>query len=184
MEEEAQSGLEEESKAVADVEQVQERTADRAWEPAPEPGVDAESATIRQALVREVNGREIHVVQGAAGAIQAEDVSLVQSAVGLVRADEVSISMGGAGLIVGDRVRVAQGGAQSILARGPVSIEQGGAGVVVAQRVEVHPQTLVGFLVAGNVAGDVRTLFDWRGAVAFGAAFAVASRVLGALRRR
>jgi hypothetical protein len=81
-------------------------------------------------------------------------------------------------------VRVAQGGAQSILARGPVTIEQGGAVVVVAQKVEVHPQTVVGFLVAGSVSGEVRTLFDWRGALAFGAAFAVVARILGALRRR
>lgn len=177
---------------MADVEQVPEQAADPAVE-ALEPAVehvqdegaaDAERSTIHQAAVREVHGREIHMVQGAAGAIQAEDVSLVQSAVGLVRADEVSISMGGAGLIVGDRVRIAQGGAQSILARGPVSIEQGGAGVIVAQKVEVHPQTVVGFLVARNVAGDVRTLFDWRGAVAFGAALAIVARILEALRRR
>ncbi len=37
------------------------------------------------------------------------------------------------------------------------------------------------FLVARRVAGDVRVLLDWRGAVAFGA---VAGLVMGVLRRR
>jgi hypothetical protein len=56
--------------------------------------------------------------------------------------------------------------------------------VVLARTVEVRPNTLTGFLVARTVNGDVRTLFDWRGAVAFGAAFAIVSRVIGAIRRR
>jgi len=89
---------------------------------------ETDRASIHQGVVREIGGREVHMVQSAAGAIEADDVSLVQSVVALVRAEEVSVSMGGAGLIAGDRIRVAQGGAQAILARESVSVEQGGAG--------------------------------------------------------
>jgi hypothetical protein len=36
-------------------------------------------------------------------------------------------------------------------------------------------------LIAGRVEGNVRTLLDWRGAIAFGAAFGL---VAGLVRRR
>lgn len=147
------------------------------------PAGDTERATLSQGVTREIHARDVHVVQGAAASIEADDVSVVQGAVGLLRAEDVSLSLGGAGLIAADRVRVAQGGAQTVLAR-EVSLEQGGAGMVLARDVKVQPQTFIGFLVAQNVTGDVRTFFDWRGAVAFGAAFAIVTSILRAARRR
>ena len=48
---------------------------------------------------------------------------------------------------------------------------------------EVHAERTTGVLVllARRVDGDVRTLLDWRGALAFGAAFGIVSALL---RRR
>jgi hypothetical protein len=163
-----------------DTEQPQEADSGSMETP---PADDSERVTLSQGLAREIHAREVHIVQGAAASIEADDVSIVQGAVGLLRAEDVSVSLGGAGLIAADRVRLAQGGAQTVLAR-EVSVEQGGAGLVLARDVNIQPQTFVGFLVAQTVTGDVRTLFDWRGAVAFGAVFALVTSILRAARRR
>jgi hypothetical protein len=45
----------------------------------------------------------------------------------------------------------------------------------------VRQPSLVGLLLANRVDGDVRTLLDWRGALAAGAAIGL---VVGLLRRR
>jgi hypothetical protein len=61
------------------------------------------------------------------------------------------------------------------------TFEQGILGTLVAERVTVRQPSLVGLLLANRVEGDVRTLLDWRGALAAGAAIGL---VVGLLRRR
>jgi hypothetical protein len=65
-----------------------------------------------------------------------------------------------------------QSAAGSIIAR-DVRIEQSAVRMLVANNVQSTRMTGVFFLVARKVEGDVRTLLDWRGAIAFGAAFGV-----------
>jgi hypothetical protein len=50
---------------------------------------------------------------------------------------------------------------------------------------EFHAERTTGvlFLLARNVHGDVRTLLDWRGALALGAAFGVVSSLVRRRRR-
>jgi hypothetical protein len=88
--------------------------------------------------------------------------------------------MGGIGLAVGGDVRVTQGAVSTVLAR-DVTIEQAGVRTVIANNVRVERTTGVLVMIARHVEGDVRTLLDWRGAVAFGAAFGV---VVSVFRRR
>jgi hypothetical protein len=54
---------------------------------------------------------------------------------------------------------------------------------VVANEFHAERTTGVLFLLARNVHGDVRTLLDWRGAVALGAAFGVVSSLMRRRRR-
>jgi hypothetical protein len=88
--------------------------------------------------------------------------------------------MGGAAVVVGGEVRVSQGFARSVLAR-DVRIEQGGARTVIASRATFERNSGTFVLIAGKVDGNVRTILDWRGALAFGAAFGL---VAGLVRRR
>ena len=69
---------------------------------------------------------------------------------------------------------ITQGGAGSVLAR-DARIEQSVVRTLVANHVHVERATGVVFLIARRVDGNVRTLLDWRGALAFGAAFGVVS---------
>ena len=60
-------------------------------------------------------------------------------------------------------------------------IEQAIVRTVIANEVRVERTTGVLVLIARRVDGDVRTLLDWRGALALGAAIGVVSAIL---RRR
>jgi hypothetical protein len=88
--------------------------------------------------------------------------------------------MGGLGLAIAGDVRVTQGYARSIIAR-ETTVEQALVGTLITGRATIQRPTGVLLLVAGRVEGPVKAMFDWRGAIAFGAAFGV---ILGLLRRR
>ncbi len=66
--------------------------------------------------------------------------------------------------------RLTQGYARSILAR-EASVDQGLVGTLITGRVTFERPTGVFLLVAGRVDGPVKAVLDWRGALAFGAAF-------------
>jgi len=127
-----------------------------------------------------VSAVNIDVSQGGIGRAQATDIALSQGGIGLARGERVSVEMGAIGAAFGSEVRLTQGAAGSILAR-DVRIEQAGVRTIVANHVTAERTTGVVFLLARRVDGDVRAVLDWRGALAFGAAFGL---IVGLLRRR
>jgi hypothetical protein len=139
---------------------------------------DAVSFTGSGAAV--VNARTVDVNRGGIGRVQAVDVAVSQGGIGLARGERVSVEMGGIGAALGTEVRVTQGAVRTIVAR-DVRIEQAGVRTMIANNVHVERTTGVLVMIARHVEGDVRTLLDWRGAIAFGAAFGV---VVSFFRRR
>jgi hypothetical protein len=129
--------------------------------------VSADRVRVRQSLVRSAEAAEIELRQGI---------------IGVARGGDIEISQGATGLVLGSKVEISQGFARFVGSR-EVRLEQAGAMTVLANNVTVGPQSGVVFLLARTVDGDVRTLFDWRGALAFGAAFAVVASVLRLGRR-
>jgi hypothetical protein len=127
-----------------------------------------------------VTARNVDVHQGGIGRVEAVDVAVSQGGIGFARGDRVSVEMGGIGAALGGDVRVTQGGVNMILAR-DVTIEQAGVRTMIANNIHVERTTGVFVMIARHVEGDVRTLLDWRGAVAFGAAFGL---VVSLFRRR
>ena len=81
-------------------------------------------------------------------------------------ANEAVISQAGVGTVLSSQARLGQAAVRTLVAR----------------EVVVERPSLVGFLVAQRVSGDVRVLFDWRGAVVFGVLVGLLSR-LGRGRR-
>ena len=142
--------------------------------------VDADSVSITQGGVTTVTARSIDVRQGGIANAQAEDIAVSMGGVALARADRVSVEMGGVGLALAGDVRVTQSYARSILAR-ESHIDQGLVGALITGRATLQRPSGVFLLVAGRVEGPVKAVLDWRGALAFGAAFGL---VLGLLRRR
>lgn len=125
-----------------------------------------------------LDAEQVDIHRSAVGRVEANQVGVTQGAIGAARAEHVTVEQGAVGAAFGERVEVSRGYARSILAR-QVQLDRAAARVVIAADVRTN-QTAVMFLVARKVAGDVRVLFDWRGAVAFGAALGIA---LGLIRR-
>lgn len=142
-------------------------------------GHDATPAVVRGG-VQEVVATNLQVSQGGIGRASATDITVSQGGIGFARGDRVSVQMGGIGAAIASEVRVSQGGAGSVLAR-DVHIEQAVVRTVVANNVRFDRTTAVLILVARRVDGDVRALLDWRGGLAFGAAFGI---IVALFRRR
>jgi hypothetical protein len=127
-----------------------------------------------------VNARTVDVSRGGIGRVEAVDVAVSQGGIGLARGERISVEMGGIGAALGADVRVTQGAVNTVVAR-DVRIEQAGVRMMLANNVHVERTTGVFVMIARHVEGDVRTLLDWRGAIAFGAAFGA---VVSLFRRR
>ena len=118
----------------------------------------------------------------AVGRIAGARVSVDRGAVGAVRAEHLSVDRGAVGAVLAERVEVSRGYARSILAR-QVQLDRGAARIVIAADVRAE-RSAVMFLIARRVSGEMRVLFDWRGALAFGAAAGLVLAVVSRLRRR
>lgn len=148
--------------------------------------IEAGMVTVQQGGAQFIKGDRVDIKQGGAGRVEAQEITVRQGGIGLARGERVSVELGGMGAALGTNVELHQGFSRFVAARESVRMEQSGAMTVIANNVEMAPQSGVVFLIARNVQGPVNTLFDWRAAVAFGAAFGVAAgllrRALGARR--
>lgn len=141
--------------------------------------VTVESLSIRQGGVNNARADTIDVRQGGITRAEAREISVTQGGVAIARADRVSVGMGAVGLAVGGDVSVTQGFARTVIAR-DVRIEQAGARTVIASTATFDKSSGALVVIAAKAEGNVRTLLDWRGALAFGAAFGI---LVGLVRR-
>jgi hypothetical protein len=123
---------------------------------------------------------QLTIHQGGIGALSANDVVVSQGGIGAVRGQRLSVELGGVGAALTDQFELRQGVAGAVIAR-DARFEQAGVRTLIANRVHFGPNSGAGVVLAAHVEGDVRTLFDWRGALAFGAAAGI---VLGLFRNR
>jgi hypothetical protein len=141
--------------------------------------VTVESLAVRQGGVNNARAETIDIRQGGITRAEAQDISVTQGGIAIARADRVSVGMGAIGLAVGGDVDVNRGFARTVIAR-DVRIEQAGARTVIANTATFDRSSGALIVIAGKAEGNVRTLLDWRGALAFGAAFGI---LVGLVRR-
>jgi hypothetical protein len=91
--------------------------------------------------------------------------------------------MGVVGAAMGGHVTVGQGMAGTVLAQ-DANVDQSFVRTLVARDVTVNRPSLIVFMIAQRVSGEIRVLLDWRGAIAFGAAFGALAGLFGRGRRR
>jgi len=134
-----------------------------------------------------IEADHVSVTMGAVGRVDSERLEVQRGAVGGVRADSVDVHLGVLGGALAGRASIRQSIVRGLAAR-EVGIEQSFVRTLVALEVRIERASFVGLLVARRVTGDVRVLLDWRGALAFGAAFGLVAglvgRVRGGARRR
>jgi hypothetical protein len=141
------------------------------------------AATVTEAGIDETTATSVSVVQGGIGRLRAEDVAVSRGAVGLAQADRVSVELGALGGAYAQQVRVTQGVANGVVARDAV-VGQSLVRTMIAGSVRADRPTGVLFLFAARVDGDVRPVFGWRAAIAFGAAFGLVSGLIRLVRSR
>jgi hypothetical protein len=125
---------------------------------------------------------QVEVRLSGVGRVEATTVNVDKGAIGAVRADSLSVDQGVIGAAMAGTVEINRGYARSILAR-QVQLDRAAARIVIAADVHAN-QSAAMFLVARRVDGEMRVLFDWRGALAFGAAAGLVIALLSRLRRR
>jgi len=148
-----------------------------------EPGVGALSA--RPVVAEDGTSLEadrVDVRLSAIGRVESTDLSVAQGAVGAARTDHLTVEQGAVGAVMADHAEVSRGYVRSVLAR-QVQLDRSAARVVIAADVNAQ-QTAVMFLIARRVSGEVKVLFDWRGALAFGAGAGLLFALVSRMRRR
>ena len=139
--------------------------------------VEAESVTVAKGGIAAASAEDITVTQGGIGRAEADDIAVRMGAIGFARGERISVELGAIGVAIGSDVSVTQGFARTVVARNAV-VHQGGARTIVAGNVTLEGRSNTVLLVARKVEGDVRTLLDWRGALAVGAGLAIAAGLL------
>lgn len=142
--------------------------------------VEGDSVSISQGGASIVNARSVAVRQGGIANAQADDITVSMGGIALARADRVSVEMGGLGFAFAREANLTQGMARSVIAQ-DVRVDQGLVGTALAGRVTFERPSAIFLLIAGRTDGPVKALMDWRGALAFGAAFGL---LAGLIRRR
>jgi len=142
--------------------------------------VAGDNVRITQGGASVVNAGTVTIHQGGIANAQADDIAVSMGGVALARADRVSVEMGGIGIAFAREAHLTQGGARTILAQ-DVHVDQGLIGTAFAGKVTFERPSGVFLLLAGRTEGPVKALLDWRGALAFGAAFGL---LVGLFRRR
>jgi hypothetical protein len=142
--------------------------------------VEADTVSVTQGGVTSIDARQVEVHQGGIVQANADKVTVSLGGIALARADQLTVERGGIGAAFARDARISQGYARSVLAQ-DVRIDQGLVGTMLTGRATFERSSGVLMLIAGRVDGPVKALLDWRGALAFGAAFGLA---WGIIRRR
>jgi hypothetical protein len=122
---------------------------------------DGSNLELREFSVRSLEANQVGAERCAVGRVRGSQVTLDQSATGLLLGRDVTMSQSGGGVLAGGKVNVERSGAQWLI-----------GGLVQAK--EVFAVTVI----AGRIEGQVKCLFDARGAFAFGAGLALMSGLL------
>jgi hypothetical protein len=130
----------------------------------------------------DLSGTALELANARVAEVDGEEVRVSRSLVGRLRGRRVDVRQSGAALALGREVHVHQGGG-GILAGGRLIVEQGGGQWLVGGLVQAR-QVFAVAVVAGKIEGQVRCLFDTRGAFAFGAGVALMTGLLRLVLRR
>lgn len=163
------------------------RRQTRAKAATPKPGDAAMRATAHETAAIDEDGTSLSADRvemrlSAVGRVDSGELTVAQGAVGAARVDRLDVDRGAVGAVMAGQVDLSRGYARSILAR-QVQLDRAAARVIIAADVRADNSAAM-FLVARKVDGNVRVLFDWRGALAFGAVAGVVFGLVSRIRRR
>src|SRR5690349_5188621 len=137
----------------------------------------ADHIEITEGGLETAEARSISIHQGGMSAGYADAIDITQGGIGRAQGDKVSVDRGIVGAAIGGEARLIQSMSQTVVGR-EATIDQSMVWTVLGGRVTVRQPSAIGVVIAGRVDGAIKPLLDWRGALAFGAAFAILNRIL------
>lgn len=140
----------------------------------------AGSISLTEGGITTATAEAIDIHQGGIVHATASDIAVDTGGIVLAQGETISLDRGVLGAAIGGELRVVQSAANLVGARDAI-VDQSLVMTMVGADVTIRQPSAIGVLIAGRVEGSVRPILDWRGALAFGAAFAV---IAGILRRR
>ncbi|MGH2356270.1 MAG: hypothetical protein ACRDI2_23880 [Chloroflexota bacterium] len=127
-------------------------------------------------------GSELQFREDGGRSLEADQVTAERTVVGRIRGRTIRVHQGATALALGRDIQVRQGGG-GVLAGAKLTVEQGAGQWLVGGLVQAR-QVFAVAVIAGRIDGQVRCLFDARGAFAFGAGAALMTGVLRLLLRK
>jgi hypothetical protein len=163
------------------------RRATRAKVATPKPGDAARTSTPHETARVDEDGtsqsaERVEMRLSAVGRVESGELRVAQGAVGAARVDRLEVDRGAVGAAMAGQVDLSRSYARSILAR-QVQLDRAAARVIIAADVRADKSAAM-FLIARKVDGNVKVLFDWRGALAFGAVAGAVFALVTRIRRR
>ena len=116
----------------------------------------------------------------AAESIVAGEVSVRASAVRSVSGGDVDLRQSAVQRLRGEEVHIKDSAVAAVAAQ-EVHVDDANVGLVAARQAHLRRVRTV-VLLAPRVEGDVRTVFDWKGAIAIGVGIVLTRRLLKLLR--
>lgn len=123
--------------------------------------IEAEIVRIHQGGARRIVATDVGLRSGGAGVVTAESAGMQFSASMALRGDLVSMDRSAAGILMGERV----------------ALSNSASALTVAQNASLDGSSTV-FLLAGNVEGPVKTVFDTRGSLLAGLTAGIAAALV------
>ncbi len=130
--------------------------------------VDADFVNVSQSTVRSVEGGHVELEQVLSLSVDADKVDSTQSAAFIVRGNQVNQNQSISLFTAGQTTQVNSSFSPVTLSAEKAELKNSLSGITVTKELKAEGVSTL-FLVSNRVEGDVRTLFDWKGVLAFGA---------------
>lgn len=145
--------------------------------------VEAEFVNIKKSSVRSVEGGHVELQQVGALSIDGERVEVTQGAALITRGGDVHLNQCISGITAGTTASLNYSLSQVSLSRDTANINRSAVGLLAAREVKAD-NTAALMIIANSVEGDVKTLLDWRSALAIGAVAGGIFGLFSLFRRR
>jgi len=145
--------------------------------------VEAEFVNMKQSSARTIEGGHIEMQQVGALSVDGERIEVTQGATGILRGNDVNLNQSISAVTAGDKTTLNLSFSPLVVSRGESISNKSAIGVMAAMNIKAENSASV-FMIANKVKGNVTTLFDWRGALALGAAIGGVLGLFSIFRRR
>lgn len=144
--------------------------------------VEAEFADIRNSSVRSVESGHADLRQVGALSVDGDWIDVSQGAIGLMKGHRIHVEKSISAVNASDRSFVNLSMVPVSVSREHAEIKNSAVGIMAGQEIRSEGSSAV-FMLARNVNGDVKTLFDLRSALGFGAIIGGIIGLITLLRR-